>query len=92
MKSACCSCLLLRAARASLLYATSQTILPRPSTTISTGVVSSHASQRFFNIAVEIACTPAHGQAPNDRVYERILPDFNPDRAHLVAYNVTRYE
>ena len=48
--------LLLRQPRARLVYATSQTILPSTLDyyfSILPGVVSGHAAQRFFNIAVE---------------------------------------
>jgi hypothetical protein len=90
--------LLLRQPRARIIYATSQTILPSTLDyyfSILPGVVSSHASQRFFNIAVEDRSprplTVKLLERPH--VYERIRSlILDPDRAHLVAYNVTRYE
>ena len=90
--------LLLRQPRARLVYATSQTILPSTLDyyfSILPGVVSSHASQRFFNIAVEDRSprplTVKLLERPH--VYERIRSlILDPDRAHLVAYNVTAYE
>jgi hypothetical protein len=90
--------LLLRQPRARLVYATSQTILPSTLDyylSILPGVVTSHAAQRFYNIAVEDRSprplTVKLLERPH--VYERmrsLIPD--PDRAHLVAYNVTLYE
>jgi hypothetical protein len=90
--------LLLRQPRARLVYATSQTILPSTLDyylSILPGVVSSHAAQRFFNIAVEDRSprplTVKLLERPHvcERIRSLIL---DPDRAHLVAYNVTRYE
>ena len=90
--------LLLRQPRARLVYATSQTILPSTLDyyfSILPGVVSGHAAQRFFNIAVEDRSprplTVKLLERPH--VYERIRSlILDPDRAHLVAYNVTTYE
>lgn len=90
--------LLLRQPRARLVYATSQTILPSTLDyyfSILPGVVSNHAAQRFFNIAVEDRSprplTVKLLERPH--VYERIRSlILDPDRAHLVAYNVTTYE
>jgi hypothetical protein len=90
--------LLLRQPRARLVYATSQTILPSTLDyyfSILPGVVNRHAAQRFFNIAVEDRSprplTVKLLERPH--VYQRIRSlILNPDRAHLVAYNVTRYE
>jgi hypothetical protein len=90
--------LLLRQPRARLIYATSQTILPSTLDyyfSILPGVVSSHAAQRFFNIAVEDRSprplTVKLLERPH--VYQRIRSlILDPDRAHLVANNVTRYE
>jgi PGM1 C-terminal domain len=90
--------LLLRQPRARLIYATSQTILPWTLDyyfSILPGVVNNHAVQRFFNIAVEDRSprplTVKLLERPH--VYERIRSlILDPDRAHLVAYNVTPYE
>jgi len=90
--------LLLRQPRARLVYATSQTILPSTLDyylSILPGVVSSHAAQRFFNIALEDRSprplTIKLLERPH--VYERIRSlILDPDRAHLVTYNVTKYE
>jgi hypothetical protein len=90
--------LLLRQPRARLVYATSQTILPWTLDyyfSILPGVVNNHAAQRFFNIAVEDRSprplTVKLLERPH--VYERIRAlILDPDRAHLVAYNVTPYE
>ncbi|MGH6919722.1 MAG: peptide ligase PGM1-related protein, partial [Geminicoccaceae bacterium] len=90
--------LLLRQPRARLVYATSQTILPSTLDyyfSILPGVVSSHAARRFFNIAVEDRSprplTVKLLERPHvcQRMRSLIL---DPDRAHLVANNVTRYE
>jgi hypothetical protein len=90
--------LLLRQPRARLVYATSQTILPWTLDyyfSILPGVVSNHAVQRFFNIAVEDRSprplTVKILERPHvcQRIRSLIL---DPDRAHLVAYNVTPYE
>jgi hypothetical protein len=59
------------------------------------GIVNNHAVQRFFNIAVEDRSPrPLTVKLPErPHVYERIRSlILDPDRAHLVAYNVTRYE
>ncbi len=90
--------LLLRQPRARLVYATSQTILPSTLDyyfSMLSGVVSNHAAARFFNIAVE-------DRSPRPltvKLLERphVCEDIrslilDPDRAHLVAYNVTTYE
>jgi hypothetical protein len=90
--------LLLRQPRARLVYATSQTILPSTLDyylSILPGVVNSHAAQRFFNIAVEDRSprplTIKLLERPH--VCERIRSlIIDPDRAHLVAFNVTMYE
>ena len=90
--------LLLRQPRARLVYATSQTILPSTLDyyfSILPGVVSNHAAARFFNIAVEDRSprplTVKLLERPH--VYERIRSlILDPDRAHLVAYNVTTLE
>jgi pheganomycin biosynthesis PGM1-like protein len=90
--------LLLRQPRARLVYATSQTILPWTLDyyfSILPGVVNNHAVQRFFNIAVEDRSprplTVKLLERPH--VYQRIRSlILDPDRAHLVAYNVTPYE
>ena len=57
-------------------------------------VVSGHAAQRFFNIAVEDRSPrPLTVKLKRPHVYERIRSlILDPDRAHLVAYNVTMYE
>lgn len=90
--------LLLRQPRARLIYATSQTILPSTLDyyfSILPGVVNRHAAARFFNIAVEDRSprplTVKLLERPH--VYERIRAlILDPDRAHLVAYNVTTCE
>jgi hypothetical protein len=90
--------LLLRQPRARLVYATSQTILPSTLDyylSILPGVVSSHAAQRFFNIAVEDRSPRPLTVKLLERPYicERIRSLIvDPDRAHLVAFNVTMYE
>jgi hypothetical protein len=90
--------LLLRQPRARLVYATSQTILPSTLDyylSILPGVVNSHAARRFFNVAVEDRSPRPLTVKLLERpyVYERIRAlVLDPDRAHLVAYNVTRYE
>ena len=90
--------LLLRQPRARLVYATSQTILPSTLDyyfSILPGVVNSHAARRFFNVAVEDRSPRPLTVKLLERpyVYERIRSlILDPDRAHLVAYNVTRYE
>ena len=58
------------------------------------GVVSGHAAQRFFNIAVEDR-SPRCSRSSfwNARTFtSAYAPILDPDRAHLVAYNVTMYE
>jgi hypothetical protein len=90
--------LLLRQPRARLVYATSQSILPSTLDyylSILPGVVSSHAAQRFFNIAVEDRSPRPLTVKLLERPYicERIRAlILDPDRAHLVAFNVTMYE
>ena len=90
--------LLLRQPRARLVYATSQTILPSTLDyyfSILPGVVSSHAAQRFFNIAVEDRSPRPLTVKLLERpyIYERIRSlILDPDRSHLVTYNVTTYE
>ncbi|MEJ2379470.1 MAG: peptide ligase PGM1-related protein [Gammaproteobacteria bacterium] len=90
--------LLLRQPRARLVYATSQTILPSTLDyylSILPGVVTSHAAQRFFNIALEDRSprplTVKLLERPHvcERIRSLIL---DSDRAHLVAYNETMYE
>lgn len=90
--------LLLRQPSARLVYATSQTILPSTLDyylSMLPGVVSSHAARRFFNIAVEDRSPRPLTVKLLERpqVYERIRSlILDPDRTHLVAYNVTTYE
>jgi hypothetical protein len=90
--------LLLRQPRARLVYATSQTILPSTLDyylSILPGVVSGHAAQRFFNIAVEDRSPRPLTVKLLERPYicERIRSLIvDPNRAHLVAFNVTMYE
>ena len=90
--------LLLRQPRARLIYATSQTILPSTLDyyfSLLPGVVSNHAAARFFNIAVEDRSPRPLTVKLLERplAYERIRSlILDPDRAHLVAYNVTSYE
>ncbi len=90
--------LLLRQPRARLVYATSQTILPSTLDyylSLMPGVINSHAKERFFNVAVEDR-TPRPltiKLLERPHVCERIralIPD--PDKAHLVAFNVTTHE
>ncbi len=90
--------LLLRQPRARLVYTTSQTILPSTLDyylSLMPGVINSHALERFFNVAVEdrTARPLTVKLLERPHVCERIrslIPD--PDRAHLVAFNVTTYE
>lgn len=90
--------LLLRQPRARLVYATSQTILPATLDyyfSILPGVVGSHAAQRFFNIAVEDRSPRPLTVKLLERpyVYERMRSlILDPERAHLVTYNVTTHE
>ena len=90
--------LLLKQPRARLVYTTSQTILPSTLDyylSIMPGVVNRHAMTRFFNVAVEDRSprplTIKILERPHvcERIRSLIL---DPDRAHLVAFNVTRYE
>jgi len=89
---------LLRQPRARLVYATSQTILPTTLDyymSLMPGVITTHALARFFNVAVEDR-TPRPltiKLLERPHVCERIRAlVLDPDRAHLVAYNVTNYE
>jgi len=92
------SLLLLRQPRARLVYVTSQTILPTTLDyylSLMPGVITSHARERFYNVTPEDRSprplTIKLLERPN--VCQRIcslIPD--PDRAHLVTYNVTIHE
>lgn len=90
--------LLLRQPRARLIYATSQTILPSTLDyyfSMLPGVVTLHAADRFANIAVEDRSPRPLTVKLLERPYicERIRSLISdPDRAHLVAFNVTTYE
>jgi hypothetical protein len=90
--------LLLRQPCAKLVYTTSQTILPATLDyylSLLPGVINSHALERFFNVAVEDR-TPRPLTVKlleRPHVCERIRSlVHDPDSAHLVAFNVTRYE
>ena len=90
--------LLLRQPRARIIYATSQTILPETLDyflSIMPGVITSHALKRFFNVTPEDRTsrplTVKLLERPNMCAQIRsLIPD--PDRAHLITYNVTMYE
>jgi hypothetical protein len=90
--------LLLRQPRARLIYVTSQTILP---STIDyylgllPGVIASHARRRLFTIAPEDRSPRPLSLKLLERPHllERIRAlILDPDRAHLVTYNVTLLE
>jgi hypothetical protein len=90
--------LLLRQPRARLIYVTSQTILP---STIEyylgllPGVIASHARTRLFTIAPEDRSPRPLSLKLLERPHliERIRAlILDPDRAHLVTYNVTLLE
>jgi hypothetical protein len=90
--------LLLRQPRARMVYVTSQTILP---TTIDyylgllPGVIASHARRRLFTVAPEDRSLRPLSVKLLERpqLLERIRAlILDPDRAHMVAYNVTPLE
>ena len=90
--------LLLRQPRARLVYVTSQTILPTTLDyylSLMPGVITSHAMARFFNVSPEDRSprplTIKLLERPNlcSQIRE-LIP--NPDRAHLMTYNVTLHE
>ena len=90
--------LLLRQPRARMIYVTSQTILP---TTIDyylgllPGVIASHARARLFTVAPEdrslrpLSVKLLERPQLIERIRSLIL---DPDRAHMIAYNVTLLE
>ena len=90
--------LLLRQPRTRLIYVTSQTILPTTLDyylSLMPGVITSHARERFFNLAPE----DRSDRPLTIKILER--PHFcaqirslipNRDRAHLLTYNVTLHE
>jgi hypothetical protein len=90
--------LLLRQPRARMVYVTSQTIMP---STIDyylgllPGVIASHARRRLFTVAPEDRSPRPLSQKLLERpqLIERIRSlILDPDRAHIVAYNVTLLE
>ena len=90
--------LLLRQPNARLVYVTSQTILPSTLDyylSIMPGVINSHASERFFNVSPQDRSprplTIKLLERPNLCEEIRALVP-NPERAHLLTYNVTLHE
>ncbi len=90
--------LLLRQPRARLVYVTSQTILPwtlEYYLSLMPGIPYFHACSRFFNVAVEDRSirplTTKLLERPSVCAKIRSLI-LNPERAHLVPYNVTKSE
>ncbi|HEU5248239.1 MAG TPA: peptide ligase PGM1-related protein [Candidatus Udaeobacter sp.] len=90
--------LLLRQARARLIYVTSQTILPSIIDYylgLLPGVIPSHARQRLFLISpLDLSVRPLSDKLlDRPRLIQRIRSlIMDPDRAHLVPFNTTNRE
>lgn len=90
--------MLLRQPRTRMIYVTSQTILPATLdyyVSLMPGVITSHAMQRFINVAPEDRSPRALTTKLLERPHlcEKIrsmIPDLN--RAHLITYTVTIQE